>query len=719
MQQADFYLSPNGDDANPGTRQAPFATLSRTRDAVRELAASGKTSGARRDILVEIQGGTYHLTDTVVFGLADSAPGETRIVYQAAEGETPVFSGGVPVTGWTRVPADETPGEAPVEARGKLWSAEFPGGVDKVLCLFDGEKRIARARGKSFPIAVSRDEVEKLSPRELRFPEGGLKSYSNLGSVELVIIPMHPWTMCILGVESIDVDGGKAIVDNDPVYPLAVTHHGIVEQVWPENIFEALDGPGKYVSVNKERRIYLWPEGDEPGEGLVAPVIKELIRIEGDIDYDAQEDTPVRGIEFRGLTFTHGQRDTWDQDYAGTGLQHNWDFFDRGNAMVRMRGAERCVVDGCRLVNSASGGVRLDLHCRRNVVAGCEIAQIGGTGVLLQGYGPGTKDVNQHNVVTDNHIHHNGIDWWHSLAIFAWQSSHNVISHNTIHHTGYSGINVTGRIIFDKTGEREASKSVRWDEITVDIEMGDNPTSVNEWWYRMEQYLHGRHNIIEKNDIYRVMERLGDGNGIYISGCGKGNIARLNYIHDIFGPGANAVVRTDDLQNETLIEKNLIFRCGGPGVYLKHKNDLVNNVMVDLGVEDPEGLYPGKPAFSGYVGLRRAPIHGSKVQRNIYYSTAGDVDIFWEGAMSRPSWGESYLRECDADRNLYFSPQNPDWATSFLAEKRSEGVEENSVQADPLMKDTGLPTFSIGDGSPALELGFEPFDLSDVGSRRM
>ena len=40
----------------------------------------------------------------------------------------------------------------------------------------------------------------------------------------------------------------------------------------------------------------------------------------------------------------------------------------------------------------------------------CEIAHIGGTGVLLQGYGPGTKDVNQRNRVVGNHIHHNGTD---------------------------------------------------------------------------------------------------------------------------------------------------------------------------------------------------------------------------------------------------------------------------------------------------------------------
>ena len=56
-----------------------------------------------------------------------------------------------------------------------------------------------------------------------------------------------------------------------------------------------------------------------------------------------------------------------------------------------------------------------------------------------------------------------------------WQSSGNRIVHNTIHHTGYTAICVTGRIIFDPSGRGEASKSVRWDEIREDTDVGDTP----------------------------------------------------------------------------------------------------------------------------------------------------------------------------------------------------------------------------------------------------
>ena len=55
---AEFYLSPTGDDSNPGTKSRPFATLARARDAVRER-KRGKTSG---NYNVLLRGGIYRRT---------------------------------------------------------------------------------------------------------------------------------------------------------------------------------------------------------------------------------------------------------------------------------------------------------------------------------------------------------------------------------------------------------------------------------------------------------------------------------------------------------------------------------------------------------------------------------------------------------------------------------------------------------------------------------
>ena len=60
--KADFYVSPNGNDNNPGIENAPFATLDRARLAVRELKKT-----RQGDITVALKSGKYILRNTVVF----------------------------------------------------------------------------------------------------------------------------------------------------------------------------------------------------------------------------------------------------------------------------------------------------------------------------------------------------------------------------------------------------------------------------------------------------------------------------------------------------------------------------------------------------------------------------------------------------------------------------------------------------------------------------
>ena len=52
----DFYIAPNGNDANPGNQAKPFATLEHARDAIRELKKSGPL---QEPVNVRLLGGTY------------------------------------------------------------------------------------------------------------------------------------------------------------------------------------------------------------------------------------------------------------------------------------------------------------------------------------------------------------------------------------------------------------------------------------------------------------------------------------------------------------------------------------------------------------------------------------------------------------------------------------------------------------------------------------
>ena len=97
-----LFVSPNGSDHAAGTLKAPFATVARAQQAVRAL--KGKGDGARqRPVTVYLRGGTYFLAQPLLFTPEDSGTAAAPVTFAAYAGETPVLSGGRPVTGWRRV----------------------------------------------------------------------------------------------------------------------------------------------------------------------------------------------------------------------------------------------------------------------------------------------------------------------------------------------------------------------------------------------------------------------------------------------------------------------------------------------------------------------------------------------------------------------------------------------------------------------------------------
>ena len=97
-----FYLSPDGNDTNPGTLARPFATLPRALRAVRE--ARQQTAHAV-PVTVFLRGGTYEIREPIVFTPEDSGSAAAPIVYTAYRNERPVLSGGRRLTGtWRQTP---------------------------------------------------------------------------------------------------------------------------------------------------------------------------------------------------------------------------------------------------------------------------------------------------------------------------------------------------------------------------------------------------------------------------------------------------------------------------------------------------------------------------------------------------------------------------------------------------------------------------------------
>jgi hypothetical protein len=84
----EFHVSPQGNDGQAGTAQAPFAILERAKAAVRQRMVENEP------VTVTLHAGTYYLPNTLIFEAADSGTREAPVVYAAALGETVILSGG-------------------------------------------------------------------------------------------------------------------------------------------------------------------------------------------------------------------------------------------------------------------------------------------------------------------------------------------------------------------------------------------------------------------------------------------------------------------------------------------------------------------------------------------------------------------------------------------------------------------------------------------------
>ena len=389
------------------------------------------------------------------------------------------------------------------------------------------------------------------------------------------------------------------------------------------------------------------------------------------------------------------------RDCSTTGDMH-----DKANALVRLRGTEHCRIQQCHFAHSGGSAIRVDLHGQHNAIAGNVIEHIGGAGILLCGYGPGTKDVNRENLVFNNHIHHTGRIHSHSPGVMLWQSGQNHVKHNLVHNTPYTGIILSGCMTdFFRRQGRELGRTIRRHEIAS---LPKNPQLED-----VLPYLHTHDNTIELNEIHHAMEMLGDGNAIYVRGAGAGNVIRRNFVHHLVAPMImQAAIRTDGGQRDTLIAENLIYKCTSQGILMKLNTRVENNIVADI-IAPPRGYY---------LSVREGPLTGARIQRNIFYSSSDTCTFIDElppgkGRTNEDRRGRALARskDADTDHNIYYCASDPALGEQMLDKQRQDGVDTHSRAVDPLFVDPANGDFRLSPDSPALRLGFVPWDVSKAG----
>ena len=513
--RTEFFVALAGSDTNSGTKDQPFATIAKARDAVRQLIAAGLKS----DITVHLRDGTYRLSQTLSFGPEDSGNEQHSISYAAFPGETVVISGGRPISGWKKGP-------------GEVWMATVAGvkeGQWSFRHLFVKDRRAVRARTPNQEVLdwqlKGADLAADLSRYTLTLPSGLLGNWSNPTDIEIMVI--GNWETNRLPVKSIERDAGVVVLAPPHAQGHEAIRPGPDRWCYFENAPEMLDQPGEWYLDRTTGELRYWPLADEnlATAEVVAPVIQRLVEVKGTPEH------PVRNLHFRGLRFVHAGLTLPDGGYLGIQACHcttgkTWtEKWGRVPAAIRWDYVEQSSLEDGELAHLGGCGVELVTSCHDNLIQGNHIHDVSGNGVMLGGP-TGEVEVPKRNRISNNHVQACGVEYYGAVGIWVGFAQQAVIAHNLVHELPYSGI------------------SIGW-------QWNPQPTPCKEI-------------TVEYNHVYDVMNRLCDGGCIYSLGFQPGTVIRGNHLHDVhrsrYAQGApNNGMFIDEGSKGFLFEQNVIY----------------------------------------------------------------------------------------------------------------------------------------------------------------
>ncbi|MCK5775568.1 MAG: right-handed parallel beta-helix repeat-containing protein, partial [Bacteroidales bacterium] len=324
-------------------------------------------------------------------------------------------------------------------------------------------------------------------------------------------------------------------------------------------------------AVDSEKGIvYYWPKENEKmtSANVIAPKLNELVRMQG----DEKNQKFVKNIVFENITFNYTDRlpeNEWPDEW----LTRQWENVD---AAIYLSGVENCTFRKCNIYNSGTYGITFNHHCQNNTIERCEIGWTGSGGVFLEGYGPGTLDVNKNNIITRNYIHYHGLgNYWHSPSVQVYQSGYNRIDYNILQRSAYSSISIVGvyygylnkpSLFFKGNYEGQWHSwnyfQIRTEDFSKEIQNGIRNETFKFDRENVKPYLHTRNNLVENNIISEPHSKLNEGGAIYAWCTGKNNVLRSNAIFKSRGMPASSIIALDDVAEYFTITDNVYWIHG-------------------------------------------------------------------------------------------------------------------------------------------------------------
>lgn len=462
-----IWVSPLGNDAADGSEQYPFATLEKAFSQARQLRS--KSNGMLGTVHIVMRGGVYRLSNTLTLTTADSGTLASPTIVEAADGEQPIISGGVPIQGWQD--AGRVDG-LPAVAQGHVWEVPLPEGVGDFRQFWVNGQKMRRSStfdDLSLPRIISVDKARgeltvPLVEQIFRHPE----------QLEMTII--QDWTTNMLRVKTLHNDGYRSkLTFFDPEssiefkrpWPILRADEGSYsnQMFYLSNAIELLDRPQEWFRDAESGKLYYWPRSGETQTSIdaVVPTLETLVSIEGTVT------SKVSNISFRGITFEHT---TWlrpsQQGHVTLQAGHflydaysdnsapggNVAWVGRPKAAVSVKDARFVNFEDCVFRHIGSTALDFVSGAKQMVVRGCAFADIGGTAVQAGYFGDETFEVHMAYTPTDNnavcdsiiidnnYIAHIAREDWGCVGIGVGYASNVTISHNELYDTPYSAISV-------------------------------------------------------------------------------------------------------------------------------------------------------------------------------------------------------------------------------------------------------------------------------------
>ena len=656
-----IYVSPQGNDKNPGTKEKPVSSFAKAQVLARKFPANVSVE-------VVFLKGIYYLPQTVIFTKEDSKTLSASVTYRAeTEGEA-ILSGG------SQLDLKWKPGE------NGIFIAEVPGkpAIDQ-LYINGVRQRMAR-----FPNAVAGKNVfdtwelshkaavdqstDPLTPERIsrwKNPEGGYihAMHSALwGDMHWIIKGKND-------DGTLNYEGGWQNNRPSKMHPV----YRIVE-----NIFEELDCPGEWFFNNKEGKLYYMSE--QATDLKTAKV--EIVRLRHLIEFTGSKENPIQSVHLKGFVFRHSARTFMDNKEPL--LRSDWTVY-RGGAVV-YNGAEDCAITDCEFDQVGGNTIFVNNYNRRITIKGCYIHNSGANGIAFVG-DPATV----------------------RSPIFRYgkQDFQNIDRTKGPKGDNYPADCLVEDCLITMTGRDE--KQTAPVHISMSYKIRVNHCSIYDVpraGININEGTFGGH-IIENCDIFNTVLETGDHGSFNSWG-------RDRYWTPDVNETVPEVTKQPDLPFLDMLEPNIIrssrWRCDhGWDIDLDDGSSwfqIYNNLLLNGGLKMREG-YNRKATNNIIINNGLHP--------HVWYSNSGDVfkqnivfksyqpAIMDKSIAKDGKWGK------ELDYNFFVA--NKDVMNRFAG----NSCDLNSINGDPIFVDPSKCDFRIKEGSPALKSGFVNFPMNQFG----